>query len=153
MKLRFVNISLVLGYTVFLLTYLSGCQSGTDRSGENADTEINQTPSLPEANQPAADTIQLEAKDLVYLPPDIHLQAGQNVIFKIQNNGEEYHSMVLVFAQDSIKLGDSIPPGETQIMRVQVPANAGKYEFYCPLQNHKSSGMRGEIIVEAAGGN
>ena len=44
------------------------------------------------------------------------------------------------------ELEGDVSPGQTGNLTVDL--KPGKYEFYCPIDNHKQMGMEGEITVK-----
>jgi plastocyanin len=44
------------------------------------------------------------------------------------------------------KRGKNVGPGHTS--RVTLTLKAGTYQFYCPVDGHKSAGMKGKIVVK-----
>lgn len=130
---------------ITFLLYLGACQSNKEKMGESED--INQTPSLPEAREPSPDTVRLEAKDFVFLPPTVNLTAGEEVMFVITNNGDNDHRIFFEFPYGNIELERVIPPGKKDSLTVKIPEEEGTYQFYCPENQHKEQAMQGEIIV------
>lgn len=131
---------------ILLVLFIYACQTRKEDAGES--DEINQTPSLPEAQEPLLDTVQLEAKDFVFLPPKVILPPGQEVMFVLTNNGDNNHRIFFEFPYGNVELEDAIPPGGKDSLSVKIPEEEGTYQFYCPEDQHKEQAMRGEIIVK-----
>lgn len=110
-----------------------------ENSEELADEPITQL------NQPV--TVELEADDFVYFPPDIIVEPGQEVWFIITNIGKNKHSFDIDLPEADLELPNPIEPGATDTLKTRMPYNAGTYSFYCPVENHKSMGMQGTVIV------
>jgi uncharacterized cupredoxin-like copper-binding protein len=70
-----------------------------------------------------------------------------DVTFNEKNDGQVTHSLEIenVNGQDKELEGD-VSPGSDGTLKVNLPS--GKYEFYCPVGNHKQMGMEGEITVK-----
>ena len=135
---------------LILLLYLGACQSQPNQGENSGESDsINQTPSLPEAREPMLDTVQLEVKDFVYLPPKVTLPPGREVMFVLTNNGEHNHRIFFKFPYGNAELEEAIPPGGTDSVTIKIPEEEGTYEFYCPEDQHREQAMRGEIIVKA----
>ena len=73
------------------------------------------------------------------------MKSGE-VTFNMTNDGQMTHSLEIedVTGQDQELEGD-VSPGQSGTLTVNLPP--GKYEFYCPVANHKEMGMEGEITV------
>ena len=133
---------------ITLLLYLGACQSQTNKENLGESDSINQTPSLPEAREPLPDTVYLEVKDFVFLPPKVILPPGEEVMFVLTNNGDNNHRIFFEFPYGNTELEDAIPPGGKDSLSVKIPEQEGTYQFYCPEDQHKGQAMRGEIIVK-----
>lgn len=138
-------------FVLILTGGLFACQSKQENMGES--DEINQTPTLPEAREPLPDTVRLEAKDFVFLPPKIFLPPGNEVFFIITNNGENNHRIFFEFPYGNIELEEPIPAGGADSLAIKIPDQAGTYRFYCPMEEgqHRENGMQGEIIIKKEG--
>ncbi len=148
------NLYSILLKDCFVLMLISGmiaCQSNQENMGQS--DEINQTPTLPEARDPQPDTVRLEAKEFVYLPPKVILPPGNEVVFVITNNGDANHRIFFEFPYGNIELEEPIAPDSIGTMTVKMPDQEGTYRFYCPMENgqHKENGMQGEIIIKEDG--
>lgn len=76
---------------------------------------------------------------------------GEGARFDIENAGTVEHGFELEgeIEGKKIEIGSAVlKPGEKATLIVDLPA--GKYEAYCPVDDHKAKGMSGEITF---GGN
>ena len=142
------NIKTGLFIMILVLLFLGGCQSKKENLGES--DQIEQTPSLPEAREPIPDTVRLEAKDFVFLPPKVNLPPGKEVMFVLTNNGDNDHRIHFEFPDGEVELENVIPPGQKDSLMVKIPEEEGIYLFYCPEGQHRENAMQGEIIVKQA---
>jgi uncharacterized cupredoxin-like copper-binding protein len=91
-------------------------------------------------------SVDLTATDFKFNPSDPTVKSGE-VTFTEKNDGQVTHSLEIedVNGQDQELEGD-VSPGQSGTLKVNLPP--GKYEFYCPVDNHKEMGMEGEITVK-----
>jgi uncharacterized cupredoxin-like copper-binding protein len=94
----------------------------------------------------AGGTVDLTATDFKFDPSDPTVKSG-NVTFNLKNDGQTTHSLEIenVNGQDK-GLEGTVSPGQSGTLKLNLPA--GKYEFYCPVGNHRQMGMTGEITVK-----
>jgi uncharacterized cupredoxin-like copper-binding protein len=125
---------------------IAGCGgSSNDNSTTNASTNTS-TAAATGAATGAGGTVSLSATDFKFTPSDPTVKSG-NVTFTEQNNGQVTHSLEIenVNGQDK-ELEGTVAPGQTGTLAVNL--KPGKYEFYCPVDNHRGMGMTGEITVK-----
>jgi uncharacterized cupredoxin-like copper-binding protein len=123
---------------------VAGCGgSSDDNSTSNAATQAQTTGGA--AATGAGGTVSLSAADFKFNPSDPTVKSGE-VTFNLKNDGQTAHSLEIedVNGQDQELEGD-VSPGQSGTLKVNLPP--GKYEFYCPVGNHKEMGMEGEITV------
>jgi uncharacterized cupredoxin-like copper-binding protein len=124
---------------------IAGCGGGGDDSStSNAATQASTTAGA--AATGAGGTVNLTATDFKFNPSDETVKSG-DVSFTLTNDGQTAHSLEIedVNGQDKELEGD-VSPGQDGSLKVNLPP--GKYEFYCPVGNHKEMGMTGEINVQ-----
>jgi plastocyanin len=122
---------------------VAGCGGGDDDDGTSADTGSAATGA---AATGSSETVDLTAVDYKFNPSDPALKQG-DVTFRLTNDGQTGHSLEIedVNGQDQ-ELEGEVQPGDSNTLTVNLPP--GKYEFYCPVSNHKELGMEGEITVQ-----
>jgi uncharacterized cupredoxin-like copper-binding protein len=121
---------------------IAGCGgSDDDDSTSNAATP----PATSGAAAGGGGTVDLSATDFKFTPADPTVKSGE-VTFNLKNDGQETHSLEIedVNGSDQELEGD-VSPGGDGTLKVNLPP--GKYEFYCPVDDHKEMGMEGEITV------
>ena len=71
-----------------------------------------------------------------------------NVTFNEKNDGQVTHSLEIedVTPGHDQELEGDVFPGQSGTLKANLAP--GKYEFYCPIANHKEMGMEGEITVK-----
>jgi uncharacterized cupredoxin-like copper-binding protein len=125
---------------------IAGCGGGDDDNSTSADTgAATQASTTGGAAGGAGQTVDMSAVDFKFNPSDPTVKSG-NVTFNLTNDGQAPHSLEIedVNGQDQEIEGD-VSSGESGTLAVNLPP--GKYEFYCPVENHKEMGMEGEITV------
>jgi uncharacterized cupredoxin-like copper-binding protein len=121
-----------------------GCGSSSDdNSTTNAATPAATTGGGASS---ASGTVDLTATDFKFDPSEPSVKSG-NVTFNLKNDGQTTHSLEIedVNGQDQELEGD-VSPGSNGTLAVNL--KPGKYEFYCPIDNHRDMGMTGEITVK-----
>jgi uncharacterized cupredoxin-like copper-binding protein len=95
----------------------------------------------------AGSTVQLTATDFKFDPSDPTVKSG-NVTFNMKNDGQVTHSLEIedVTPGHDQEIEGDVSPGSSGILAVNL--KPGKYEFYCPIANHKEMGMEGDITVK-----
>jgi uncharacterized cupredoxin-like copper-binding protein len=126
---------------------IAGCGGGDDNS-TNADTntgEATQASGSGGAAGGTGGTVDMTAVDYKFNPSDLSVKSGE-VTFNLKNDGQAPHSLEIedVNGQDQEIEGD-VAAGQSGTLKVNLPP--GKYEFYCPVGDHKEMGMEGEVTV------
>src|SRR6266513_1232420 len=123
-----------------------GCgSSSNDNSTSNAATQASTTGGA--AATGAGGAVNLTATDFKFNPSDPTVKSGK-VTFNEKNDGQVTHSLEIedVTPGHDQELEGDVAPGQSGTLTVDL--KPGKYEFYCPVDNHKEMGMEGEITVK-----
>jgi uncharacterized cupredoxin-like copper-binding protein len=123
-----------------------GCGSSNDsNSTSNAATPATTTGGA--AATGAGGAINLTATDYKFNPSDPTVKSGK-VTFTEKNDGQVTHSLEIedVTPGHDQELEGDVAPGSSGTLTANL--KPGKYEFYCPVDNHKEMGMEGEITVK-----
>ena len=121
-----------------------GCGgSSNDSSTSNAATQASTSGGGATG---AGGSVDLTATDFKFDPSDPTVKSG-TVTFNMKNDGQVTHSLEIedVTPGQDKELEGSVSPGSSG--KLTVDLKPGKYEFYCPIANHKQMGMEGEITV------
>jgi uncharacterized cupredoxin-like copper-binding protein len=123
-----------------------GCGGGDDNNTSNAGTQAPPASTTGGATAGGAGTVSLAATEFKFNPSDPTVQSGE-VTFNLKNDGRYPHSLEIedVNGQDEEIEGD-VSSGQSGTLKVNL--SPGKYEFYCPVDNHRQMGMTGEITVK-----
>jgi uncharacterized cupredoxin-like copper-binding protein len=121
-----------------------GCGgSSNDNSTSNGATQA----STSGGATGAGGSVDLTATDFKFDPSDPSVKSG-NVTFNLKNDGQVTHSLEIedVTPGQDKELEGNVSSGSSGNLTVNL--KPGKYEFYCPIDNHRQMGMEGEITVK-----
>lgn len=113
-------------------------------------TESVQTPTLEEDKNASETAVVSDVKEITvegspfkFLPSEIKVKKGQTlkVVFK---NMQGMHDFVVDEFSAKTKV---IKAGESETVEL-VADKTGTFEYYCSVGNHRSQGMKGNLIVE-----
>ncbi len=138
MRARLTLIALPLGAAVVAL--LAGC---------GGDNDENTSAGAATAQSTGGQTVNISETDYKLDPSDPTVQPG-TVSFNVTNDGGVAHNLEVEGPEGEEELEQDIGPGESDALTVDL-SKPGKYEFYCPVGNHRDRGMEGEITVTDSG--
>ena len=122
-----------------------GCGGSSNDSSTSAATSA--APAQPAGGSGGGgNTVDLAASEYKFTPSDTSVKSG-DVTFNLKNDGQVAHSLEVedVNGEDKEIEGD-VSPGQSGSLKVNLPP--GKYEFYCPVGDHRSAGMEGTLTVK-----
>ena len=91
---------------------------------------------------PPPKEITLLAEDIVWNPPLIEAEPGQELVLTVRNDGALDHN----FVSPELGFDVLVSPGETEVISFVV-TEAGTIDFICDIPGHEEAGMVGQIIV------
>jgi plastocyanin len=115
---------------------------GGDDDDENGEETAAQTATAPAGG---GETVSISETDFALDPSDPTVKAG-TVNFRVTNDGQTTHALEVEGPGGEAET-DDIAPGQSAQLTVELN-EAGTYEMYCPVGNHKEMGMEGEITVQ-----
>jgi uncharacterized cupredoxin-like copper-binding protein len=127
---------LAIAAPALLVIAIAGCGSDNGNSAEEG-----AAPRGPAGTQ----TINVIATEFKLDPSDPTVKKGV-VAFKVTNDGKVAHSLEVHAPSGEVELDRALRPGQSGTLEVNM-SRAGRYEWYCPIDGHKASGMEGEITV------
>jgi uncharacterized cupredoxin-like copper-binding protein len=110
-----------------------------------AEAAVGSPEASPAASPAAAGALEIDAKDIAFVPTELTIQAADEpVTITMKNTGAALHN----FAIDALNIDVDVNPGET--VEIVIPAGTapGTYDFYCNVPGHKEAGMVGTLTVE-----
>jgi plastocyanin len=119
------------------LAVVAGC--GSDDSSDESSGE-------------SANTVEVVASDFRFEPSALSVDSAGPTTFRLTNEGGTTHALEFE-GGGLVAETAAIGPGESA--DVTVDLQAGQYEIYCPVGDHRSLGMEGTLVVaggSAAGG-
>lgn len=87
-------------------------------------------------------TYTVTGNNFAFAPSTLNVKAGQkvNIVFV---NSEGFHDFVI----DGVTATQQIQSGATETISFTAP-EAGSYEYYCSVGQHRAFGMKGTLVVE-----
>jgi plastocyanin len=133
---------------VLILVGVLGCGAGGGSAGGGG-AEDSQAPSG--AWESVLKTIRVKEVEFALKPAEITLEKPGTYLFKAVNSGGTVHALE-VEGQGIEEETEEIQPAQSAELKVKL--EAGTYELYCPVDEHKEEGMEGKVIVkEGSGGS
>jgi uncharacterized cupredoxin-like copper-binding protein len=122
---------------------LAVASCGGDDEGSAATTQSPAT-SAATGGDGAGTVIDVDEKDFTIELSTMELTPG-TYTFVATNNGQNTHALEIE-GQGVEEETEDIAPGDSAELTVTL--EAGEYELYCPVGNHKDMGMKLDITVE-----
>ena len=100
---------------------------------------------------------------MIFIPDRIEIRKGEQIRFKLRNNGEIDHEFVIATTAENLKHAEEMKknpemehdePNMKRLAPKQVAdivwrfTKSGEFEFACLIPGHRESGMIGKIIVK-----
>jgi uncharacterized cupredoxin-like copper-binding protein len=113
-------------------------------------------------NQPAR-IIEVEMREMEYLPPKIEVKRGEQIRFVIHNTGTEAHEFLLATTEENLKheavmrKHPNMEHDEPNGLRIAAKqtgeilwkfSKPGTFEYACLIPDHREYGMTGKVIVK-----
>lgn len=100
-------------------------------------------------SESARASLQVSETDFKLDPSTLNVDAAGTVTISAVNDGGTEHALEIE-GPGVEEETDTIAPGESA--EVTVELQAGRYEMYCPIGNHRELGMEGTIVVGGGAG-
>jgi uncharacterized cupredoxin-like copper-binding protein len=136
---RFIAVTAVVAAAA-TAAFAAGCGGSSDDSSSTAASATTTAAAGSGSN------VDLSATEFKFTPSDPKVKSGQ-VTFDVSNDGQTVHSLEVEGPNGDEELQSDLSPGQKGVLSVDL-SKPGKYEFYCPVGNHKQLGMKGEITVQ-----
>lgn len=92
--------------------------------------------------------VDIAVKDYHYFPEEIVAKPGEKLHLVVKNMGQNEHNMDFDLPAGAMQMPSNVDPGQTMQYDIQAPDKPGKYYFHCPVGNHYSRGMVGDLLVK-----
>ena len=122
---------------------LGGC--GDDEETSRPSTETERT----EALGPPVHTVEVSETDFKLTPANPGVQNAGVIAFEVTNDGQTVHALEVEGPDGEVETGD-IQPGKSKTIKADLN-RPGRYEWYCPIGNHREKGMDGFVLVAGGG--
>jgi uncharacterized cupredoxin-like copper-binding protein len=96
-------------------------------------------------------TIRISEKEFTLSPSMVSLAKTGTYEFQATNNGTVPHALEIEGHGVEEKTG-TIAPGSSMTLRVTL-SKTGSYDLYCPIDGHRTQGMKGSVTVGGASGS
>ncbi|HEX8855615.1 MAG TPA: cupredoxin domain-containing protein [Thermoleophilaceae bacterium] len=127
---------------------VAGCGGGEKRSSGTGTTPSGTSTQAAPTGKASA-TVNVTETDFKLNPSNPSVKPGV-VEFKVKNSGQTVHSLEVEGPNGEVRLPSQLNPGDSSELKADL-AKPGKYEWYCPVDNHKQMGMKGTITVGSSG--
>lgn len=92
-------------------------------------------------------TITIEETDFALDPNSVALETPGTYAFEVVNEGQVSHALEIE-GEGIEEETETLDPGERASLSVEL--EAGSYELYCPVGNHRERGMTGKIEIQSS---
>jgi uncharacterized cupredoxin-like copper-binding protein len=137
---------LVIWMTTLALAAVPIAAGCGDDDGDEDETTAAETSATETTGGGGGETVSVSETDFALNPSDSTVQAG-TVTFNVSNDGQTEHSLEVEGPGEESELESPLAPGESGTLEVDL-SEPGTYEWYCPVDNHKEMGMKGQITVK-----
>ena len=100
--------------------------------------------------QPAAtasETIAVSETEFAIDPANPRIDKPGSVEFEVKNDGKTVHALEIEALGGEVET-EEIQPGDSATLTANLD-KVGRFEWYCPVGNHRELGMEGAVIVAA----
>ena len=126
-------------------------QSGGSTSTTGTGTTGTATTTTPAPSGAAVATIDVKETDFALDPENPRIAKAGVVTFRVRNAGKAPHALEVEGPEGEVET-DTIEPGKSATLKANL-SKPGRYEWYCPVGDHESRGMKGTITVARGGGS
>jgi len=98
----------------------------------------------------AVETVSVAETEFRLSPANPSVAKAGVVEFQVVNAGKVAHALEVEAPGGQVETPE-IKPGSDATVKADLD-KAGRYEWYCPIGDHKDRGMKGEITVAGGGG-
>ncbi|TML45753.1 MAG: hypothetical protein E6G19_03540 [Actinobacteria bacterium] len=147
--MRTHRLSLLGAVVVVVAAVSGGCGGYGGGSKNNAASTAASTASSASSGGMVIKTVAVHETEYKLNPNTISLAKPGTYIFKAVNDGTTTHALAIHGngADSSIS---AVNPGSSGTLKLTLPKK-GTYQIFCPIDGHKSLGMKGTITVGGSG--
>ena len=122
---------------------------GEDRGSQGTSTGAQKTTMTPQPTGAATETVNVRETEFRLTPANPSIASPGVVEFRVTNAGSTVHALEVHGPAGEAETPE-IQPGKSATLKVDM-SKPGRFEWYCPIADHKDKGMRGEITVGGGG--
>jgi plastocyanin len=126
----------------------AGCGGGDDTSSTPARTPAT-APTTATTPASGGSAFTVTEREYSLTPANPELPSKGEFTISVRNAGATRHALEVEGPAGEVE-SDAIEPGKTVQLKVKL-TKPGRYEWYCPIDDHKGKGMRGTIVVAGGG--
>jgi uncharacterized cupredoxin-like copper-binding protein len=134
---RFLVVAGVVGVAA-----LAGC-GGDDNKDSSTKSAA---PASSSSSGSVVQTVNVTETEFKLDPANPRISKPGEVEFKVKNDGQTQHTIEVEGPGGEKELEPVLDPGKSGTLKVNLD-KAGRFEWYCPVGNHKDLGMKGVITV------
>jgi uncharacterized cupredoxin-like copper-binding protein len=125
---------------------LAGC-GGDDNKDSGTKSAAPASPSSSSSSSGSVvQTVNVTETDFKLNPANPRISKPGQVEFKVKNEGQAPHTIEVEGPSSEQELEPVLDPGQSGTLKVNLD-KPGKFEWYCPVANHRDLGMEGVITV------
>ena len=94
----------------------------------------------------SAITVRIVARDVAFVPAEVHLTAGRFAILELTNDDPVFHDLTV---DGLANIDAAARPGQTARIRFRIDV-PGRYTIRCSVPGHAAAGMVGVLVVDPA---
>jgi uncharacterized cupredoxin-like copper-binding protein len=125
---------------------LAACGSGNSSSGSSSSSTKKSSSSAASGGGTQLTLAASDSNGLKFTKSSLKAKAGSVTITMDNPKGDTLPHAIAVEGKGVDKDGPIAQPGSKSAITVKL--KPGKYQFYCPVGNHRQAGMEGTLTVE-----
>lgn len=92
--------------------------------------------------------VRIKVEDYHFSPSLIVAKPGEKLRLVLTSQGNQEHGITVDLPPGAKSSHEHVHKGETMQLEMTVPSVPGRYNFYCPVGDHFSRGMTGQIVAQ-----
>jgi uncharacterized cupredoxin-like copper-binding protein len=109
-------------------------------------TATRQVTAARQATGPAEETLGVREVEYRLQPAAPRVRAARVIDVLVRNDGKGTHALVIDTPHGELR-SRRLSPGDSTHLKVDLPA--GRYRWYCPIDDHATKGMTGSVTVSS----
>jgi uncharacterized cupredoxin-like copper-binding protein len=126
----------------FPIVLAFGCSTPVEDQPTMGATKVQAMPAGPGRR------VNVVVQDYHFVPDEITAKPGEKLHLVVTNMGQNEHNLNFDLPEGAVQMPSDVYPGKSMEYDIVVPKQTGKYYFHCPVGNHYSRGMVGDLLVK-----